>query len=107
MLIQNIKLIYSFKVIKSHLINISLSTKSYLEIFSKSRLLFSKPRLLFSKTKIAILKNREQSEPPTLNQVLAMLKSQFRIEKCNAERSGNLRFLSFFLAPIWRKIQIL
>ena len=51
--------------------------------------------------------NVSKTKPPTLNQVLAMLKSQFRIEKFHAERSGKLRFFRGFWAPIWSKIQIL
>ena len=55
-------------------------------------------------TKISIFKNREQSKPPTMGQVLSMLRSQFKIERFNAETAGKLRFLRSFRAPIWNKM---
>ena len=56
-------------------------------------------------TKIAIFKNREKSKPPTLSQVLSMLRSQFKIEKFNAETTGKLRLFRGFWAPIWSKME--
>ena len=55
-------------------------------------------------TKIAIFQNKEKSKPPTLFQVLSMLKSQFKIEKFNAEKTGKRKFFRGFWAPIWRKM---
>ena len=81
------------------------------EYFRDSQIILGDPRIdavvnrILLTTKIAIFINREQSKPPTLNQVLAMLKSQFRIEKFNAERSDKLRFFRGFWAPIWSKME--
>ena len=55
--------------------------------------------------KIAIFKNRKRN-PPTIHQILAMLRSQFNIEKFNAEKTGKLKFFRGFWAPIWKAINI-
>ena len=53
--------------------------------------------------KVAIFKNKGKN-PPTLSQKTVMLRSQFRIEKFNAEKSGKLRFFRWFWAPIWCEV---
>ena len=54
-------------------------------------------------TKVAIFKNKEKS-PPKINQIIAMLRSQFTIEKFNAEKTNKLKFFRGFWAPIWNSI---
>ena len=80
------------------------------EYFSDSQIILDDPRLdavvnrILLTTKIAIFQNKEKSKPPTLIQILAMLKSQFKIEKFNAEKTGKRKFFRVFWAPIWRKM---
>ena len=81
------------------------------EYFRDSQIILGDPKMdavinrILLTTKIAIFKNREKSKPPTLSQVLSMLKSQFKIEKFNAETTGKLRFFRGFWAPIWNKME--
>ena len=55
--------------------------------------------------KIAIFKNKK-GNPPKIHQILSMLRSQFNIEKFNAEKTGKLKFFRGFWAPIWKGINI-
>ena len=80
------------------------------EYLNDSQIILGDPRLdavvnrILLTTKIAIFQNKEKSKPPTLFQVLSMLKSQFKIEKFNAEKTGKRKFFRGFWAPIWRKM---
>ena len=56
--------------------------------------------------KIAIFENRK-TNPPRINQILAMLRSQFNIKKFNAEKTGKLKIFRVFWAPIWNGINII
>ena len=81
------------------------------EYFRDSQIILGDPKMdavinrILLTTKIAIFKNREKSKPPTLCQVLSMLRSQFKIEKFNAETTGKLKFFRGFWAPIWNKME--
>ena len=81
------------------------------EYFRDSQIILGDPKMdavvnrILLTTKIAIFKNREKSKPPTLSQVLSMLRSQFKIERFNAETTGKLRFFRGFWAPIWNKME--
>ena len=54
-------------------------------------------------TKVAIFKNKDKT-PPRIGQIISMLRSQFTIEKFNAEKTNKLNFFRVFWAPIWNSM---
>ena len=80
-----------------------------IEYLRDSQIILGDPKLdpvinrIILTTKIAIFKNKEKS-PPKINQIIAMLRSQFTIEKFNAEKTNKLKFFRGFWAPIWNSM---
>ena len=60
-------------------------------------------RLLVT-TKMIIFKNKLDGRPPSLAQVIASLKSQFKTERFIASNYNKDRFLRGFWSPIWDKV---
>ena len=80
-----------------------------IDYLTDSQMLLGDPRFdpvinrIIITTKISLFKNKGK-KPPTLAQIIAMLKSQFKIERFTASCNGKERFLRGFWSPIWGTI---
>ena len=80
-----------------------------IEYLRDSQIILGDPKLdlvinrIILTTKVAIFKNKDKS-PPRIGQIKTMLRSQFTIEKFNAEKTNKLKFLRGFWALIWKSM---
>ena len=80
-----------------------------IEYLRDSQIILGDPKLdlvinrIILTTKVAIFKNKDKT-PPRIGQIITMLRSQFTIEKFNAEKTNTLKFFRGFWAPIWNSM---
>ena len=80
-----------------------------IEYLRDSQIILGDPKLdpvinrIILTTKVAIFKNKDKT-PPRIGQIITMLRSQFTIEKFNAEKTNKLKYLRVFWAPIWNSM---
>ena len=81
-------------------------TGQRIDYLTDSQILLEDPRFdpvinrIIITTKICIFKNKGK-RPPTLVQIIATLKNQFKTERFTASCNGKERFFRGFWSPIW------